>query len=221
MTLTIFNGSPRYKKSNSQTLTEQFLKGYHGQIQTEPVKICYLARAEQLAAHLEAFRQAKEVLIIFPLYTDCMPGMVKEFLELLPAADKKNPKKLGFIVQSGFPEAIHSVYVERYLEKYVRRRQYHYLGTVIKGGVESIRAMPPSMNRKVFEQFQALGESFARTGQFPVELVQQMRTPLQMNAMGRNVFRLMKVLGLPDMYWNGMLKKYGAYHLRHNRPYAP
>lgn len=221
MTLTIFNGSPRYKKSNSQILTEQFLKGYHDQGNTEPLKICYLARASQLAEHLEAFRQAEEVIIIFPLYTDCMPGMVKEFLELLPAAGNKNPKKLGFIVQSGFPEAVHSVYVERYLEKYARRHHYHYLGTVIKGGAESIRSMPPSMNKKLFKQFRELGDHFARTGQFHHELMQQMRTPLKMNAVGRTVFRVISLLGLPDMYWNKMLKKHGAYHLRNSRPYAP
>jgi len=47
-----------------------------------------------------------------------MPGIVKVFIESLePLCSREGNPDVGFIVQSGFPEAIHSRYVEKYLEK--------------------------------------------------------------------------------------------------------
>ena len=67
---------------------------------------------------LKLFQEAEQVLLAFPLYTDCMPGIVKVFIESLePLCSREGNPDVGFIVQSGFPEAIHSRYVEKYLEK--------------------------------------------------------------------------------------------------------
>ena len=148
MKLALFNGSPRYKKSNSKILLEHFLKGYN-RINPEQVPVHYLARYKEEETYRIAFQQADAVLIIFPLYTDSMPGIVKQFFESLVASEIQPGKKIGFIVQSGFPEAVHSIYVERYLKKLTQRLKGEYLGTVIKGGVEGIQIMPPWMTKKL------------------------------------------------------------------------
>ena len=53
----------------------------------------------------------------------------------------RSKKSLVFIVQSGFPEAIHSVCIEKYLKKFTSKLNCTYLGTVIKGGVEEIQVI--------------------------------------------------------------------------------
>jgi len=53
-----------------------------------------------------------------------------------------NPS-LGFLVQSGFPEGLHSRYVERYLESWQKRLGCPYLGTIVKGQREGVRLMQP------------------------------------------------------------------------------
>ncbi|MDX2413926.1 MAG: NAD(P)H-dependent oxidoreductase, partial [Bacteroidales bacterium] len=144
MKLAIFNGSPRNKKSNSKILIEHFLSGYN-KICSEPVPIHYLANCKQKEEQKEIFRNAEIVIIIFPLYTDCMPGIVKDFFERIAELKLTPSKKIGYVVQSGFPEAIHSIYIERYVDKLTKRLKFEYLGTIIKGGVEGIQMMPPFM----------------------------------------------------------------------------
>src|ERR1035437_1538446 len=115
MRLVIFDGSPRYKKSNSAILTEHFLKGYN-RVNDNTVPVYYLANKSQREASGQIFTQADTVLVFFPLYTDCMPGIVKEFIEIITQQSLSGKCKIiGFVVQSGFPESIHSSFLEKYL----------------------------------------------------------------------------------------------------------
>lgn len=217
MKLVIFNGSPRGKQSNSSLLIENFLKGYT-RISPEVVPVHYLA-GKKKSEMWDAFGEAETVLLFFPLYTDCMPGIVKEFIEGISRVNQKGPKKIGFVVQSGFPESIHSVYVERYNEKLARRLGLEYLGTVIKGGVEGIRIMPPMMTKKLFARFQSLGEEFAQQGEFSLKIIKALRKPYKMSRPRRFFFGLMIKTGWSNFYWNSMLKKHHAYNNRFEAPY--
>jgi hypothetical protein len=129
-----------------------------------------------------------------------------------------NPR-LGFIVQSGFPESVHSHYLRRYLEKLCRRLGSPYLGTVIKGGVEGIRDQPAWMNRKLFRRFFELGRIFARTGEFDKELVTRLGLPVRFSGLGLIGAKLGGKMG-ELMYWNKMLKNNGVYDQRFARPFV-
>ena len=149
MKLIIFNGSPRKTKSNSTILIQKFLNGYNNYDHTDNI-IHYLADTSKNYEHIEKFIEADTVIIIFPLYTDAMPGQVKYFLESIENFDSSR-KSVGFIVQSGFPEAHHSSFIEKYLEKLSITMGWNYLGTIIKGGIEGIQIMPPSMTKNSFQ----------------------------------------------------------------------
>lgn len=218
MKLVIFNGSPRYKKSNSAILTDHFLKGFHLS-STETVPVYYLANYKQRDAATAIFEEAETVLLIFPLYTDCMPGIVKEFFENIANQTYSPAKKLGFIVQSGFPESIHSENLERYLEKLTKRLHCDYLGTVIKGGVEGIQIMPPAMTKKLYSQFETLGDYFAQHTAFDPILVKEFRKPYTFSKMHVGIFNLLSKTGITNFYWNSHLKKNGAFEKRFDRPY--
>jgi len=217
MKLTIFNGSPRRKKSNSTLLTHHFLKGYNSH-DSHIVDSFYLADTSKTAQHIENFRETDVAIIIFPLYTDAMPGQVKYFLELIDNIESKG-KTVGFIVQSGFPEAHHSIFVERYLEKYARRKGWNYLGTIIKGGVEGIQIMPPSMTNKLFTNFENLGKAFAETGKFDPVITKKLRKPYRLNRLSIAVYRLMILTGMSNYYWNSKLKENNAFDKRFAQPY--
>lgn len=215
----IINGSPRNKKSNSKLLIDEFLKGFY-KVDSEVADIYFLANARQRDEAVQAFRENEIILIIFPLYTDSMPGIVKEFFEKIYAEPLKNKKSIGFIVQSGFPEAKHSIFIERYLKKFTGKKlKADYLGTIIKGGVEGIQIMPPRMNAKLFKSFRDLGEHFARTGQFSESIRERLRKPFKLSGGRRIFFRLISLTGFNNYYWNSRLKKYGAYEKRFDRPY--
>jgi hypothetical protein len=149
-----------------------------------------------------------------------MPGQVKFFLESLENIDS-NGKSIGFIVQSGFPEAYHSTFIEKYLQKISKKMKWDYLGTVIKGGVEGIQIMPPYMTKKLFSNFEQLGSTFAQTGKFDPIITTKLRNPYRLNFMRRLVMRLMMGLGLANFYWNMKLKENNAFDKRFAQPYRP
>lgn len=218
MKLAIFNGTPRHRKSNSKLLIEHFLKGYND-ICSQPVQVHYLANLKQRDEQNEIFKNAEIVIIFFPLYTDCMPGIVKEFFEGVLELKIASSKKIGFVVQSGFPEAIHSIYVERYLEKLTKRIQCEYLGTTIKGGVEGIQIMPAAMTKKLFGRFESLGEYFAKNEEFSPEIKKRLRKPFKMSPMRIFMFNLIARTGLTNFYWNSNLKKNNAFRNRFDKPF--
>jgi NAD(P)H-dependent FMN reductase len=220
MKLTVFNGSPRGKKSNTRILMEQFLSGF-GRTPGNGFEVHYLSRVADQEAYREAFAAAEVVLLAFPLYTDAMPGIVKEFIETLcPLCGRAGNPALGFVVQSGFPEAAHSRAVERYNEKLSRRLGCRYLGTVVRGGAEGIQVMPPSMTRRLFASFDAVGETFGRTGELDAGLVRRLAGSERLSLPMRLLYRLLRLTGLTNFYWNGQLKANGAFERRFAAPYA-
>ncbi len=219
MKLVIFNGSPRLEKSNSTMLINRFLNGYHKIIDDE-APVHYLARTHEMNEFLNAFRNTDYAIIVFPLYTDSMPGVVKQFFELLAKTKPHKNVKLGFILQSGFPEGIHCENTKRYLQKFSNRIDCFYLGTLTKGGVEGIQTMPAIMTRKLFTGIQRFGEFFARTGHFNEEIILEMSKPYKMSIPKTLLMRLLSAAGITNHYWNIHLKKNGAYHNRHNQPFV-
>ena len=169
---------------------------------------------------VEAFARAECVLLGFPLYTDSMPGVLKHFIEALePLVNRKNNPPIGFLVQSGFPEALHSRYVERYLEKLAARLGSPYLGTIIKGNGEGIRVTPPEMNNNLFNNLQALGAGLATNGQLDPELILHTAHPERFPTILGPIFQVFLRLPLSHSYFDDMLKKNGAFEQRFARPF--
>ena len=220
MKLTVYNGSPRAKKSNTRILLSHFIEGFHesGGIVYENV---YLMKTREIEQHVELFCRSECILLAFPLYVDSMPGIVKNFIEALEGAqsEAKNPK-IGFIVQSGFPEAHQSRFVEKYLAKLAHRMNCEYLGTVIKGAVEGIQIKPPWLTKKLYTQFKNLGRIFGETGHFDSKIVRALAKPEKLSRGSILFQRLMIFLGLANFYWDSQLKKNNVFKRRFDRPFA-
>jgi NAD(P)H-dependent FMN reductase len=219
MRLTVFNGSPRGESGNSALLMEHFLKGFQSTGGNAP-EIFYLNRVKETDTHVQAFQGADHAILISPLYTDAMPGIVKHFIETLePMCGRGDNPTLGFIIQSGFPEPAHSRYVARYMEKLTKRLGCRHSGTVIRGGVEGVRMQPPWMTKRLFKAFFNLGEEYSKTGQFDKAIIRKLAPRERLSVSRKLFFRFMKLVGISNMYWNMMLKKHNAYERRFAHPY--
>lgn len=218
MKLAVFNGSPRRTKSNSTLLINQFLNGYYG-TNNHCTHIHYLAEISKSEEHSKAFELADNVIVIFPLYTDAMPGQVKAFLEDISNINAAG-KRVGFIVQSGFPEAYHSIFVQRYLEKLAVNLQWDYIGTVIRGGVEGIQLFPKSIQNNLLQKFYKLGKGFCESGKFDQKIMSKLAQPYRFGVLRRFFFRLMIRTGMANFYWNMKLKENNAWDKRFAAPYA-
>jgi multimeric flavodoxin WrbA len=215
--LTLFNGSPRGRKGNTLIMLDQVAAGFG-----RPVETWHVMRMKETGAMVQAFAAAECAILGFPLYTDSMPGSVKHFIEALePLVGKGNNPPLGFLVQSGFPEGLHSRYVERYLEKLAERLGSPYLGTIVKGNGEGLRSMPPEANRDLFANLQALGAGLAREGRWDPSVLQAIAKPESFPSIAAPVFKLFLRLPMAHAYFDQMLKQNGAYEQRFARPFIP
>jgi NAD(P)H-dependent FMN reductase len=216
----VFNGSPRGKGGNTYILLKKVVEGIESTGSPEIVWF-HLKDAQDREAAPKAFRTADVAVLGFPLYTDAMPGLTKAFIEgLAPFEGLEGNPRMAFLVQSGFPEARHSRFVERYLEKLAQRLNANYAGTVIKGGCEGVRIRPEEMNQALFNRLYELGADLAQAGMFTQERLQQLAKPERYPRILAPLFQLVLCLPATQTYWISQLKRNGAYDARGARPFV-
>ncbi len=220
MRLTVFNGSPRTTRGNTSTLIGELLEGFAAS-DADTVELHYLSSASRRRAAAEAFQRCEVAIIAFPLYMHAMPGIVMTWLELLEPLDPRRQVKIGFIVQSGLPEARQSRAVEAFLKRLPGRLGGVHLGTAVRGGMEAMQFAPAFMFRKVRRAFRQLGRQLASEGRFDEATIAELAGHETMPGWRRVVFRLLKLVGVADRCWHHPLKKNGAFERRLDAPYAP
>lgn len=214
MTCVLFNGSPRGKGSNTRIILDAFIEGAG----TEELEQLYIYRDEDESL-IKAFNAGDTIIFAFPLYTDSVPGRVKLFLELIKDSDWKG-KRIGVIVQSGFPEAVQSSFIAGYFEQLAKKQGAGFIGAVLKGGVEGIQVRPQKWTAGLLNQFRRLGKTFRETGTFDEATLAEFRKPWKLNPARRCIYKVMSWSGLANFYWNYKLKQNNAFKDRFARPYA-
>ncbi|MGA1983752.1 MAG: NAD(P)H-dependent oxidoreductase [Acidobacteriaceae bacterium] len=223
--LLLLNGSPRGERSNSMKMLARVAEGWERGTGSRPETL-HLARKADFDRAIAAFATTDVVLLGLPLYTDSMPALVKAYIEALTPrvavarAGGVNPR-FGFLVQSGFPEALHSRALERYLEKLARRLGAPYAGTIVRGGGESLQMMPDDANKKLWARLRVMGEQLARDGRFGAEELKAVAGTERYSALTGALLWLVAKLPIVQFYWNRKLKKNGAWERRFAAPYGP
>jgi len=220
MRLTIFNGSPRAERGNTSTLLGDLIEGF-AKNAADMVEMHYLNSPSRRCAAAEAFQRCDVAIIAFPLYMHAMPGIVMTWLESLEPLGHGRQVKIGFIVQSGLPEARQSRAVEAFLKRLPSRLGGEHLGTVVRGGVEAMQFAPAFMFRKMRRAFAELGGQLASDGRFDEATITDLAGHETMPAWRRAIFRVLKLMGVADKCWNIPLKKNRAFEQRFDAPHAP
>ena len=145
--LVIINGSPRVAKfSNTDKIIHSFVKGL------EETGITWelhnLSNRKEWDAAREAFLTHKYILIAFPLYVECMPSLMLEFLESLPP-ERRQPAQLSFLLHGGMDEGNEFRFCERILQGLPAQIGCIYGGTLIKGGSFGIRTREDAVKAKI------------------------------------------------------------------------
>lgn len=219
MKLTVFNGSPRGRKSNTAILLEHLLKGFM-EIEDNSYELEYIVNNDE-GKLIGMFKDANNVILAFPLYTSCMPGMVKTFIDSLkPLCGRQDNPSIGFMVQGGLPEAYQSRFVERYLEKLAKRLNCQYVGCVVKGGIEGTRMMPQFMTTKIFNYFYELGKNYGKSGKFDEGLLKRLAKPELLSAWRRLFYKFSRLTGMANIYWDRQLKENNVFEKRFEKPYG-
>jgi len=218
--LLLLNGSPRGARSNSMKMLSHVRAGWVQGGGDEP-EVLHLARKSDFVRATAAFGTADTVVLGMPLYTDSMPGLVKTYIEALaPYLGREGNPRLGFLVQSGFTEALHSRPLERYLAKLATRFECDYTGTIVRGGGESLQVMPDKASERLWQGLRELGESLAIDGRFDAEALTRVAGTERLSPATARLMGLWMKVPLAQLYWNGQLKKNGAWKERFATPYA-
>ena len=218
MQLTVYNGSPRGSKGNSVILLNKFLEGF--QENDEKIEINHLISKGKMREFVGKFQNAENIIIVFPLYADSMPGIVMEFFENLENMKLYPEKqKIGFIIHCGFPDAIHLKSIEKYLEKLSRRLGIDYIGTIVKPGSEGLRVTPEKINKKLYRNINALGRKFRQTGEFDKILLQKIKAKEKFHPAMISLLKLLNKAGLFNIWWNKQLKNNNAFADRFAKPF--
>lgn len=222
--LLLLNGSPRGSRSNSMKMLARIAEGWQRSGGAAP-EVLHLAHSASFVRAVELFPTADVVLLGMPLYTDSMPGLVKSYIEALAPrvtaarAGEANPR-LGFLVQSGFPEAFHSRPLERYLEKLARRLGSEYSGTIVRPGGESLQAKPEAASRELWKHLRNAGEQLARDGCFDKAELRAIAGTERFTPATAALLSVVFKLPAMQFYWNGQLKRNGAWERRFAAPYG-
>lgn len=228
MKLVIFNGSPRKKRGNTSLLLESFIAGYMQNTENS-FELYYIPTMTDASKIQETFLSADYVLLAFPLYTDAMHGRVKRFIEFLKPIStnscKENPK-LFFLVQSGFPEAFHSRYVEHYLQKLAQRLNCEYLGTIIRGGITAFHGLVPGwIEKRIIRVFKngmrKIGKKFGETGKLDKTMLKKFAFPERLPRIAIIMYHLYAFIGIKYVGFDRVLKENDAFKDRDATPYLP
>jgi multimeric flavodoxin WrbA len=219
MKLLIINGSPKPGKNNTAILLEKFIEGFK-QTKDNQVEMFRMNNEEGYKEAAELFKAAEAVLVAFPLYSYSMPAGVKTFIEnLQPLRGECNGKKVAFLVQYGFLEAVHARPLERYLEHISNLLCCSYLGTIIKGGCDGLTKNAKG-SKKTLTGIYEIGKVFGATGHLDKRQLDEYSAPETQKKQNKFLLRiLMKILN--KVYWEKSLEKNGvSYKQSFAKPYG-
>ena len=205
------------KNSNTRILLEHFQNGFENN-GGEVTSVDFLIQEKHLEDQVQRFREAECIFLAFPLYVDSMPGIVKKFIETVSSFNGEG-KKILFMVQSGFPESVHSEEVKNYLLLLAKRWNMECLGVIVKPGVEGIQIMPNWMTNRLFNKMNQFGKQLATLERLNAGDLKKLAKPYKFSAFRIKVFKLMQLTGMANFYWNKNLKEHGAFEQRFNAPY--
>jgi len=215
--LVIINGSPRVAKfSNTEKIIHSFAKGLEEAGVTW--ELHHLSNRNEWDAAREAYLDNKRTLIAFPLYVECVPSLMLEFLATLPVV-RQQQGELSFLLHGGMDEGYEFRFCERILQGLPAQFGCSYGGTLIRGGSFGIRTREPAIKAKIIAPFEKMGHLFAQNGNFLSQEVKKFAGPEQYPWLVRKMVSLLflkKVNGEFEQF----AKDWGCTRPLDDKPYS-
>ncbi len=215
--LVIINGSPRVAKfSNTDKIIHSFAKGLdEADITWE---LHNLSNRKEWDAACEAFLSHEHILIAFPLYVECIPSLMLEFLDALPT-ERKRPASLSFLLHGGMDEGNEFRFCERILQRLPAQLGCSYGGTLIHGGSFIIRTKDAASRAKIVVSYEKMGRLFAQEGNFLTPEAKKFTGPEQYPWLIRKLVSLL-FLKKVNRGFEDFATRWGCTRPLNDRPYS-
>lgn len=216
MNLLIINCSPRTaENSNTEKIIAKFAEGYSSR--GDVTELYRLSDRQDWQPARTAFAAAKMILFALPLFAECVPGIMMEFLETLEPKEE-NDGELGFLVQGCYPEASQLRCCQRYLEKLPSYLNCEYAGTLIKGDMFGVYLADAAEREAALQPFVEAGKQFAVSHRFDEEEVNYFARPEYFSGYTLAFKKFM--LPCRQSYLRNFAEKLGCSTSLRARPYA-
>lgn len=215
--LVIINGSPRVEKfSNTDKIIHSFVKGLEGTGITW--ELHNLSNRKEWDAAREAFLTHEYILIAFPLYVECIPSLMLEFLESLPS-ERRQPAQLSFLLHGGMDEGNEFRFCERILQGLPAQFGCRFGGTLIHGGSFGIRTREDAIKAKIVAPYEKMGRLFAQNGNFLTPEAKKFTGPEQYPWLVRKMVSLL-FLKKVNKGFEDFAKSWGCTRPLDDKPYS-
>ena len=215
--LVIINGSPRVAKfSNTDKIIHSFVKGLEGTGITW--ELHNLSNRKEWDAAREAFLSHERILIAFPLYVECIPSLMLEFLESLPS-ERRQPAQLSFLLHGGMDEGFEFRFCERILQGLPAQLGCSFGGTLIHGGSFGIRTRDDAIKAKIVAPYEKMGRLFAQNGNFLNPEAKKFTGPEQYPWLVRKMVSLL-FLKKVNKGFEDFAKSWGCTRPLNDKPYS-
>ena len=215
--LVIINGSPRVAKfSNTEKIIHSFAKGLEEAGVTW--ELHHLSNRNEWDAARKAYLDNERTLIAFPLYVECVPSLMLEFLATLPVG-RQQLGELSFLLHGGMDEGNEYRLCERFLKTLPAQLGCSYGGTLIHGGSFRIRTAKADESAKMVAPYVEMGRLFAQQGNFLTQKAKKFTGPEQYPWLVRKMVSLMflkKVNGEFEQF----AKDWGCIRPLDDKPYC-
>lgn len=164
MHVVIINGSPRAQAfSNTNEILNAFCEGLlEKNVSYERYSISDKGQWEDAKA---AFYKNTKILIALPLYVECIPGLLMEFLETLSPKEYEDTE-IAFLLQSGFAEGCQLRCGEEFLRRLPAKLNCIFGGVLVKGDNFSIRILEKEEKVRITGPYKAMGRLYGENGHF-------------------------------------------------------
>lgn len=214
--IVIINGSPRTRKfSNTDKILQSFTKGLDEAKAT--YELYSLSNRSEWDAAREAFMANSRIIIALPLYVECVPGTLLEFLETLPT-ERQQPAQLSFMLHGGFEEGHQLRLGEKFLKSLPAQFGCTYGGCLVRGGSFMIRMFNEKQTKAVLLPYRGMGEYFIEKGGFLAPEVKKFTGPEQIPCPFRILIKLLFKLVLKKKF-KEFAKEWGCTEPLDSKPY--
>ncbi|SKB45235.1 Multimeric flavodoxin WrbA [Lachnospiraceae bacterium] len=159
----IINGSPRVKQfSNTDKIISKFAEGFCRDGNT--YELYSISDRREWDDARKAYYNNFNIIIALPLYVECVPGLLMEFLETL--TPKNEYTQISYILQGGFAEGSQLRCGQDYMKILTKELGCSYGGTLVKGDNFYIRFADERERERRTGIYKEMGAVFSRDGDF-------------------------------------------------------
>ena len=189
----IINGSPRGTLGNSQIILNKFLEGYS--LDGDTYQQFCISDKKIWGEIKTSIESSANIIVIFPLYAELLPGSLLEFFDYLSDAKLTEQNTMSFILHSGNLLAGIRGCCNDYLKQLTKHLNCNFGGVLIRGNSFFYSNISKKKTDELVAPYAEMGKYFSKNKSFFGEEVREFAGKSELKqSEARVINRICKIL---------------------------